>query len=385
MLKTLRHILTLILLVHAPTLAQAPQPNSVRGVWVVRHQLQDSSSIRKIFEVARENAFSDLFIQVRGRGDAYYTSNSEPRAEELSGNWDPLAYVLSLKKNYRVRVHAWVNTFYIWSAERLPRSPMHVLRRHPEWLARPVGADVLPEDSLKSRLRNEEGLYLSPLLPEVHDYLLQVYDELLSRYPQLDGLHLDYIRYPGENFGWHPVGGTQFEKRYYVHPRLLKEDPDAFARNFGPTGYEIYFSRWGTFLRENLSLFVERLALHVQKTHPNVILSAAVKPDPTIAHWRFYQEWDYWLDRGWLDWALPMNYAVDMESFAGRMEAIAGVTGNRGIVMGVALYNQPPEAAIAKVERVVSEKLPGVVLFSYDQFIKDSAIRELYRRKILRR
>ena len=39
---------------------------------------------------------------------------------------------------------------------------------------------------------------INPILPEVRQYLTSVLTELVKRYPDLDGLHYDYIRYPSD-------------------------------------------------------------------------------------------------------------------------------------------------------------------------------------------
>ena len=73
-------------------------PVEVRGLWVVRSSITNVQSIRNIVAAAKSHNFNTLFVQVRGRGDAYYKSNFEPRAEELANapaDFDPL-HLLSL-------------------------------------------------------------------------------------------------------------------------------------------------------------------------------------------------------------------------------------------------------------------------------------------------
>ena len=69
-------------------------------------------SITAMVRLAAGSGFNTLLVQVRGRGDAYYASRLEPRAEALTGQaagFDPLALTVSLAHERGLRVHAWVN------------------------------------------------------------------------------------------------------------------------------------------------------------------------------------------------------------------------------------------------------------------------------------
>lgn len=361
----------------------------VRGLWVIRHTLTSPASIDSMLRFAAAYGFTDLFVQVRGRGDAYYHSHFEPPAEALGSNFDPLADVLVKARQYTLRIHAWINVFYIWSSEQPPKSSAHLFYQHPDWIIYPAQYNPQEPDSNMSGRRNEEGLYLSPLLPEVQTHLLNVVEDILSQYT-VDGLHLDYIRFPGYGHEFDPTVRQRFKEKYFIDPIDFKANPSGFAQNFGPTGYDIFFSRWGKFLRDGLSEFVKNMSITVRRRYPAVKISAAVKPDLPRAHWRYYQEWDRWLKEGWLDWAIPMNYTPDRQLFLQRIEAIVGAVDASKVVMGVATYNQPPGQAIEKirlVDQLRQQNIPlkGVVLFSYDQFVKDKTLQPLYYKMLSNR
>jgi uncharacterized lipoprotein YddW (UPF0748 family) len=71
----------------------------VRGLWVVRDSLASRAAIESVVQRAVANGFNTLFVQVRGRGDAYYTSGIEPRGyglDALPAAFDPLSTILDL-------------------------------------------------------------------------------------------------------------------------------------------------------------------------------------------------------------------------------------------------------------------------------------------------
>jgi len=128
------------------TAAPAP-PNEVRALWVVRTTLTSPEKIHAMVERAHANSFNTLIVQVRGRGDAYYRSQWEPRAaaslKDQLQSFDPLALTVAEAKRKGLKVHAWINTNLLANLDELPTDPAYVYNSHPEWLAVPLA--VAPE------------------------------------------------------------------------------------------------------------------------------------------------------------------------------------------------------------------------------------------------
>ncbi len=354
---------------------QAPEQR--RGVWIVRHQLKDSVAIDRLIAMASAYKFTDLFVQVRGRGDAYYNSNFEPRAEGLPADFDPLAYLIRRSEGQNFTLHAWVNVHYLWSKGRLPLAKDHLVYQQPDWLVQPLDYQPDSSDTTLKGLRGIEGLYTSPMRDSLNLFLLNVFDDILSNYP-VDGLHLDYVRYPGREFDFHPETRAAFQDSFFVDPYEFSKVPEDFVARFGPTGYEVFISKWGGFLRDGLSDFIKQLSQQTRSRHPGVVISAAVKPDLGKAHWQFYQEWDRWLNEGWLDIAIPMNYTPDRKLFINRIRGMIPAIDLDKIWMGVGLYNQSPNAAVQKVLIAKELSLRGFVLFSFDTILENERFRSLY-------
>ena len=64
--------------------AAAPA-DEVRALWVTRSSLTSPAAIRAMVRSAAASGFNTLLVQVRGRGDAYFASRIEPRAQALAG------------------------------------------------------------------------------------------------------------------------------------------------------------------------------------------------------------------------------------------------------------------------------------------------------------
>src|SRR5262245_61069847 len=112
----------------------------VRALWVTRSSLVSAEQISRLARDARDAGFNTLLVQVRGRGDAWFTQGLEPRPEALansSADFDPLAMTLTHAHAAGLRVHAWINVNLISSAVVLPRDRNHIVHAHPEWLMVP--------------------------------------------------------------------------------------------------------------------------------------------------------------------------------------------------------------------------------------------------------
>src|SRR5262249_30423308 len=107
----------------------------------------------------------------------------------------------------------------------------HLVYKHPEWLMVPRGiaqevARLDPKNPgyvgkiarwTRGELDTVEGLYLSPLEPEAAAYTRQVITDLVRRY-DLDGVHLDYARYPNQQFDYSRFAIAEF--RADIRPKL---------------------------------------------------------------------------------------------------------------------------------------------------------------------
>lgn len=366
----------LCLAAHLPA-QSSPQ---VKGLWVVRHNLREPAAIDSVLSCAARLGFTDLFIQVRGRGDAYYHSRYEPLAEGVAKGFDPLAYLIERARPYHLRLHAWINVFYLWSSPQAPLDSSHVVRQNPDWMVYPLAQ--AHADSTAGAPYSAEGVYSSPLIDAVQKHLLEVVADILEHY-HLNGLHLDYLRYPDSDADFNPQVRKKFRDRYVLDPLLFNQHPEKFAEQYGPVGYELFYRRWKDFLRDGLSDFVRKLATQVHYRFPRIILSAAVKPDIASANLRFYQEWDRWLKNGWIDWAIPMNYTPRNDLFTRRLAQVLEVCDPGKVLVGVSLYNQTAASAMTKIQEVQNCPVVGYVLFSYDQLKSDLSIQRKYRLTVM--
>jgi len=170
---------------YLPTLLKTTQvlPNTeLRALWVVRDALASPRSVERMIDFAKQARIHLIFLQVRGRGDAFYRSSLVPPGAELEASideFDPLARTLVLARQAGISVHAWVNVYYVWSNPDEAPPASHVLSQHPEWaLSDGAGTPMIERRVQWWQQEGIEGYYLSPANPAVRQHLLDVVAEV---------------------------------------------------------------------------------------------------------------------------------------------------------------------------------------------------------------
>ena len=360
------------------------QPEPTRALWVTRATLASPESITQMIAAAEAGGFNTVLVQVRGRGDAYYFGSLEPRASELAAKpaFDPLAMVIERAHAKGIKVHAWVAVNLVSSSVTLPASRDHVIYRSPEWLMVPreLAAEMKKIDLrspaylgrlarwTRAQSSRVEGLYTSPLHPAAQDHTAAVIGDIAARYP-IDGVHLDYVRFPNDDFDYSPSAMERFKNA--VLPDLTEsERRDAAARELlDPAAYPNLFpERWNDFRRSRLTSLVIKIRTMVKTARPAVLLSAAVLPDAQEAFDRRLQDWRGWLDQSLLDVLVPMAYTADPVMFRQQIATARAAAGSRPVWAGIGAYQMTASQTLQHI--AAARKLgAGISLFSYEALV----------------
>jgi uncharacterized lipoprotein YddW (UPF0748 family) len=358
----------------APFAGGGPAPE-FRGLWVdaYRDGFKTPDQVDRLLADARRANVNALLVQVRRRGDSFYARSLEPRADDpdLAPGFDPLASLIERAHNDqpRLEVHAWVTAMTIWGSQtRAPADPRHVFNPH--------GPGAAGRDDWLTRREDgatwSRGYFLDPGHPDAARYTTDVLLNLVREY-DLDGLHLDYIRYPertdGLSWGYNDASIARFNARY--------------GRDGRPPGNDPLWNQWR---RDQVTALVRGIYLGALAIKPEVKLSAAVIPwgdgprvdadwQRTAAYTSVFQDWRAWLEEGIVDQVMPMNY---FRESAGSQAAwfdhwVAYQRDHaygRQVIPGVALYLNDPAESVSQIRRALAAgpadaRAAGVVLYSY--------------------
>jgi uncharacterized lipoprotein YddW (UPF0748 family) len=293
-----------------------------KALWVVRDRITSPRAVDDLLADASVRGIFDLVVQVRGRGDAYYASDLEPRATALAGTaFDPLDHLIRFGAAVGVRIHAWANVFFVWSdpSGALPSADTHVATAHADWLLRPGGARHLDPAGGS----DWEGIYVDPTNPAAREHTLAVFEDIVRRYP-VEGFHYDYVRYPQITYASAPAD------------------------------------------HEQVTALVREGAARLRRARPGIVISAAVFPDPAVARDRVLQRWPEWAAAGLVDVLCPMAYRRDtreVERLLGAARAAAPGTEMWG---GLMAYPGEPARLGEQIRAAARAGCEGVILFAYD-------------------
>ena len=334
---------------------------SRRGMWVVRDALKSKTQISNVINTAERLEITDLFVQVRALGQVYYNSKYESRAHISDENFDPLAHIIEKAKNTKIRIHAWVNMFYVWSGAEPPADVNHIFNKRSGYLLR---RGTFP-DYKTLRDQGYTGYFVDPKVAEIQTDLLNILNELAQNY-QISGIHLDYFRYPGIEYSFTPASRTRYMLDEIYDPWLIYESPQVFSERYG---YEVFINGDRTYrasLVGTLNHYLKNISDSIKSINPDIQLSVAVKPDPVTAKHRYFQDWVTWLKEDLCDFAVIMNYRTDWTEFTGVLREIEDRQLQEKVMVGISTYNQPPQAVLFRMQTVMASRFAGFSLFSYN-------------------
>lgn len=365
----------------APVAAVEPK-REIRAFWVdaFHDGFKTREQVDQLMRDVRRSKANTVIVQVRRRGDAYFNKALEPRTEDptLSAGFDALDYLLQQahSETPRIEVHAWLATLPIWNSATPPKSPDHVFNRHGPGAK---GREYWLMDSYAGENRSGADYVLDPGHPDALDYTVDQYVNVVKQYP-VDGIHLDLVRYMGEEWGYNPVSLERYRKQTGAEGRP----------NPGDAG-------WKEWRRKQVDHLMRKVYLKSIAIRPELKVSAAViawgKGPQTLEEYRrsapysqVMQNWDGWLSEGILDLALPMNY--DREHVEEQrawydlwIDWEKDHQYNRQIAAGPGIYLNSISGSLAQITRAqapsaAGHRLAGVSLYSYAETNKDGASRE---------
>ncbi len=326
----------------------------VRSVWVTPWELNSPEKIDRIINDCVENHINEIIAEIRYRGDALYIpnksnnrfTNEEPRSYLLANtSFDPLDYIIKKAKAHSIKVQAWGTVFVITPSNTDRLNQDHLWFRHRDWI-------TWNSENKEMTTNTLEGAYLDPSIPQVRDYLANVFADIALNY-DVDGIHLDYIRYPDHRFGFHPHAISEFNKEQKKNPKLT----------------------WEQWKEKQVTETVKAISVRVRSVKPYITLSAAVKPEPESAVKYFGQNWVNWLDQNLIDQVYLMAYQTKDDSFNAMMDKLPEKYRSK-IIVGLRAWTDgksyPAYLLRNKMMTVINHKMKGISFFSYSGIISES-------------
>lgn len=351
--------------------------DSLQAVYVVRHGLRSAESIDDIVRQAVASGANALFVQVNGRSEAYYFSDLLVTAQGVQKDFDPLAYLLQRAREAGLSVHAWVNAYTAGMLLDTPAHPDHVLNRHPEWVTVDNTGRSLWDYDWREAQVHVPARMLDPGVPAVADFVFDSVMEVVYKY-DVDGIHIDYIRYPSRRFGYHPQSLQRFKQTYGFDPLVLEKDAHKFVETYGRSEFERLGALWDEWRREQVTSLVRRLQRAIKEVKPEVVFSVAVIADAAVAVKERLQDWPDWLAAGLVDALVVMAYSPDERLVVQQVETAQTYAqpSQVPVYAGIGAYmlTDNPAAVGQQVEMTLATGAAGTVIFSHDTILDEPAV-----------
>lgn len=334
--------------------------SEVRGMWLDRGTIVKAKSeadLMAIFDRMALAGINTVFFETLNSSYTIYPSQIAPQQNPLTEGWDPLEAAVKLAHERGIELHAWIWTFAAVNQRHntilnLPRNHLGpVLSKNPDWAL---------TDHEGSRFHYSSGkVFLDPANPEVQEYLLSLVTELATKY-QIDGIHLDYIRYPFQS----PTGkitygyGLAARQKFY---QLTGYDP----MDLNPD--HPLWSQWTDFRIEQVDNFVGLVSQHLQQLRPELTLSTAVFPMPPRERLsKIQQSWEKWVNKEWIDMLIPMTYAQETDKLHSLANPLLDEFdhGKALLLPGIRLLNISDVVALDQMQLLRGMSTQGYALFA---------------------
>lgn len=350
MMKRIPILLGCLLLL--TTISQSQIKRETRAVWLSTNfkldwppptfdEGEQKSALIEIFDNLQKKNINTVYFQVRSNATLFYTSAIEPFTPYLTGktnvppSYDPLKFAIAEAHKRGLEIHAWFNVVRCFSGSdaEISNYENHIINKHKDWV-------------YKKWTDGKPAFWLDPGKPEVREYLKNLIVEVVQKY-EVDGIHLDFIRYP--------VGGIEDDETF----RTYGNNPDK--------------ADWR---RENINSIVRSVYRESKKANPKVKIGATpvgIYKNTKIVkglqgYHDVYQDAQGWLKEGIVDYIVPQIY-WDFENNP-KFDVVAkdwlNNSSGRNVILGIASYRDDIKK---ETEKMISlsrkEGAAGIAFFRY--------------------
>jgi uncharacterized lipoprotein YddW (UPF0748 family) len=307
----------------------------VRGVWL-------HTGLFDLNEAKAVKQMDSLFTAYRSIGiNNLFCYNAMPGENQFE--WNYLEVLIREGHKRGIKIHPIFYPGYTINLEK-------ELVDHPSWLIRDMEGKYLPHFNLAN--------------PEVRKYWVDRIADAL-RY-DIDGIHLDYIRFPiTQVYSYDSLTCNAFKKEFDYSPLEVSHDCGSMI-----------WCEWIKWNAKQVTKLVEDISRTLKDSDKQIVLGADVFPDSETAGVLIGQEWGSWAKAGLIDFICPMTYTnntVLFREYIRNAMDLAG--GNCDVYPGIGVHSShnhiTKELIIEEVKITRDEETNGMVFFSGNSFMEE--------------
>ena len=329
-------------------LIQHPEQDQFRAIW--DHDgvgLYPGNWLRTCQELS-EAGIKQIFPNLLWSGKAHFPSQVVPISKTQKIYGDQAEQCIRAARTTGMQVHVWK---VCWNVENAPADFVRKLQR---------------KGRLQQDAQGTHRNWLCPSHPENRRLELAAILELATTY-RVDGIHLDYLRYPSSGFCFCPTSRRAFEKSLGF---TIEKWPQS-AQVGGSLGKR--FQDWRA---NEITTHVRDIRKALRQLNRSIQLSAAVYRSYPSCREGVGQDWGQWLREDLIDFVCPMTYSQDLSNF--RSETMAHMSlpraGHRivpGIGVSTSVSQLTPDQVIDQIRVCRELGTQGFILFDLSLTMRD--------------
>lgn len=335
--------------------AMPVRPVEARCIWLDRGtivSMRSAQQLSALFDKLKASGINVVYFETNNAGFTIYPSKLAQQNPAMVG-WDPLGVAVKEAHKRGMELHAWCWIFNVGNTRHNPivgkdaDYPGPVLSTHDfNWALAYKDGQLVPP--------RQTEFWIDPAIPEARQYPKDLIMEIVTNY-KVDGIQLDYIRYPFNNkpnemgFDW------QGRQRFEQETGLSLDRLDDNTRQI-----------WIAWKVQIINNFVKDISTTLRKFKPDIRISAAVYGMPKrLRVAAIQQEWETWVANGWVDTLNPMTYVKDPKELSLASSYVRESTADKALVYpGLSIRQLDTAGLIEQMDSARETGTLGTTMFA---------------------
>lgn len=340
--------------------AEPTLPNRGLFVSVIQNPptLTSREAIKDLILFAKKAGVKTFFVQIYRANKAWFKSevgDSTPYEQALASvGEDPFALLIRSAHAEGIEVHAWLNLMSLSTNENAP-----ILKKYGNEI---LTRNIRDKKKLSDYLIDNQ-YWLEPGDLRVRQELSKMVAEITNAYPALDGIQLDYIRYPDEKASY---GYTMVNLRRFREATGIKEVNEKKEE-------------WRKWKRDQVTETVKLLISRARGINPEIRISTTGCMNYHRAREEAFQDWAVWANEGLVEFVTMMSYPPDVATLKKYIaEAKSKVGDFKKVNIGIGAYKLAKKPKIFNEQWQLCEKAEArsCVVFHYGDLVETPALAE---------
>jgi uncharacterized lipoprotein YddW (UPF0748 family) len=326
-----------------------------RALWLDRGTIvsvKKPEEMKRLFDKIEEAGINVVYLETINAGFPIYPSKYVEQ-NPLTKGYNPLKTAIYEAHKRDIELHAWAWIFAVGNTRH------NDLINKPKSYPGPIISNNFYEGALlgingNMLPHNQPEYWINPANPEARAIMMNLLEEIVRNY-DVDGIQLDYIRYPFQ-------GGSNLMGFDFVGKELFEKET-GYSLNLNRPGVLYEWTKWKT---DKVSEFVEQVSNKLRSLKPDLQISAAVYAgDRRKRLTTIQQDWELWVEKGWVDTLSPMSYATNTERLVELAGYVHEKTNNKALVYpGLAIRQLDTAGFLEQLDTVRSLGMVGNTIFA---------------------